>query len=136
VWAAHGWDTEEGDTGNLAWSLGITPAQGRAVLAELAVRDPDAEPTTDAKGNPEPDTVLRDTENVPLDEDIDTYITREVLPFAPDAWVDTTKTKVGYEIPFTRHFYKYVPPRPLVDIDADIKASQQRILALLKKVTE
>jgi type I restriction enzyme M protein len=136
VWAAHGWDTEEGDTGNLAWSLGITPAQGRAVLVELAVRDPDAEPTTDAKGNPEPDTVLRDTENVPLDEDIDTYITREVLPFAPDAWVDTTKTKIGYEIPFTRHFYKYVPPRPLADIDADIKASQQRILALLAEVTE
>ena len=125
-----------GGAATLAKALGITPAQARAVLAELAVRDPGAEPVTDAKGTPEPDTGLRDTENIPLDEDIDTYITREVLPFAPDAWVDTSKTKVGYEIPFTRHFYKYVPPRPLADIDADIKASQQRILALLNEVTE
>jgi type I restriction enzyme M protein len=91
---------------------------------------------TDAKGNPEPDVALRDTENVPLDEDVDDYLKREVLPFAPDAWVDFTKTKVGYEIPFTRQFYKYVPPRPLAEIDADIKASQQRILALLAEVTE
>jgi len=136
VWAAHDWPTEDGDTGNLAWSLGITAAQAKAILAELAVRDPDAEPVTDKKGNPEPDTALRDTENIPLDEDIDTYIAREVLPFAADAWVDDTKTKVGYEIPFTRQFYKYVPPRPLAEIDADIKASQQRILALLAEVTE
>jgi type I restriction enzyme M protein len=104
--------------------------------AAFAVRDADAPVVVDSKGQPEPDTELRDTENVPLDEDIDTFLDREVRPFAPDVWVDDTKTKVGYEIPFTRQFYKYVPPRPLAEIDADIKASQQRILQLLAEVTE
>jgi len=58
---------------------------------------------------------------VPLGQDIDEYVTREVLPYVPDAWVDHAKTKVGYEIPFTRHFYEYVPPRPMEEIDADVK---------------
>ncbi len=107
----------------------------KAVLAAAIVRDPDAAVVETKKG-PESDPELRDTENIPLDEDIDEFIAREVLPYAPDAWVDESKTKVGYEIPFTRHFYKYVPPRPLAEIDADIKASQQRILALLAEVTE
>jgi type I restriction enzyme M protein len=108
----------------------------KAITAAFAVRDPEAPIVLDAKGQPEPDTDLRDTENVPLDQDIDEFLDREVRPFAPDAWVDDTKTKTGYEIPFTRHFYKYVPPRPLADIDAEIKASQQRILRLLADVTE
>ncbi len=64
---------------------------------------------------------MRDTENVPLGQDIDEYVAREVLPYVPDAWVDHAKTKVGYEIPFTRHFYEYVPPRLLEEIDADVK---------------
>ena len=136
VWEAYGWETDDGETGDLAWALEITKPQAKAILAELTIRDPDAEPVTDRKGQPEPDVGLRDTENIPLDEDIDTYIAREVLPFAPDAWIDEAKTKVGYEIPFTRYFYKYIPPRPLAEIDADIKASQQRILALLAEVTE
>jgi type I restriction enzyme M protein len=136
VWAAHDWPTEEGATGDLAWSLGITKPQAKAILADLTVSDPDGDPVTDRKGVVQPDPSLRDNENVPLDEDVDAFIQREVLPYAPDAWVDDTKTKIGYEIPFTRHFYKYVPPRPLAEIDADIKASQQRILALLAEVTE
>ena len=103
----------------------------KAVVAALMVRDPDAEPVEG-----EPDSSLRDTENVPLSEDVAEFMAREVLPFAPDAWVDDSKTKVGYEIPFTRQFYKYVPPRPLEEIDAEIKASQQRILTLLSEVTE
>ncbi|HUP68362.1 MAG TPA: class I SAM-dependent DNA methyltransferase [Acidimicrobiales bacterium] len=107
----------------------------KAVVGAAMVRDPDAEPVPTKKGY-EPDPELRDTENVPLDEAVDAFIEREVLPFAPDAWVDESKTKVGYEIPFTRHFYRYVPPRPLAEIDADIKASQQRILKLLAEVTE
>ena len=110
-----------------------------AVLAPDLVKlleDPEAPVVVDSKGQPEPDTELRDTENVPLDQDIDTFLDLEVRPFAPDAWVDDTKTKVGYEIPFTRQFYKYIPPRPLAEIDADIKASQQRILKLLAEVTE
>ena len=89
----------------------------------------------DKKGNPESDADLRDTENVPLGENIDSYFDREVKPHAPDAWIDHSKTKVGYEIPFTRHFYKYVPPRSLDIIDAELDAVTKDILALLGSVT-
>ena len=78
------------------------------------------------QGHPLPDPDLRDNENVPLSEDIDDYMKREVLPHVPDAWVDDTKTKIGYEIPFTRHFYRYTPPRPLAEIDADIAERRDR----------
>ena len=67
---------------------------------------------------------------------IEGYFKAEVLPHAPDAWIDEKKTKVGYEIPFTRHFYKYVPPRPLAEIDADLEAQVAKILILLKEVEE
>ncbi|PPD19020.1 MAG: restriction endonuclease subunit M [Methylotenera sp.] len=87
------------------------------------------------KGKPQPDSNLRDTENVPLKEDIEAYFSREVLPHVPDAWIDHDKTKVGYEIPFNRHFYKYVPPRPLEEIDADLKAVSSEIMDLLKDIT-
>jgi type I restriction enzyme M protein len=70
------------------------------------------------KGKPQPDSNLRDTENVPLSEKVETYFKREVLPHAPDAWIDHEKTKVGYEIPFNRHFYVFKPPRELAEIDA------------------
>ena len=93
----------------------------QAIHAALSERDETAEVCTDARGNPEPDPKLRDTENVPLGQDVDDYVAREVLPYVPDAWIDHAKTKVGYEIPFTRHFYEYVPPRPLEEIDADVK---------------
>lgn len=84
------------------------------------------------KGKPQPDSSLRDTENVPLKEDVETYFKREVLPHAPDAWIDTEKTKVGYEIPFNRHFYVFTPPRPLEEIDADLKKTTDRILEMIK----
>ena len=74
---------------------------------------------------------LRDTENVPLIEDVDTYFKREVLPHAPDAWIDHEKTKVGYEIPFNRHFYVFKPPRELAEIDADLKVVTDRILTMI-----
>jgi type I restriction enzyme M protein len=83
------------------------------------------------KGQPVPDAALRDTENVPLSEDVDTYFQREVLPHAPDAWIDPDKTKVGYEIPFNRHFYVFQPPRPLAEIDAELKGVTDRILKLI-----
>ncbi len=86
------------------------------------------------KGQPEPDTSLRDTENVPLTEDVKAYVEREVLPWAPEAWVDASKEKIGYEIPFTRVFYKYVPPRPLAEIDADVQAAIARVQALFAEV--
>jgi len=87
------------------------------------------------KGKPLPDVALRDTENVPLIDDIGAYMEQEVLPHVPDAWVDEDKTKVGYEIPFNRHFYQYVPPRPLEEIDADLKALSAEIMGLLQEVT-
>jgi type I restriction enzyme M protein len=87
------------------------------------------------KGKPQPDSSLRDTENVPLSEDIQTYFQREVLPHAPDAWIDPDKTKVGYEIPFNRHFYVFEPPRPLEAIDADLKRSTDRIKAMIEGLT-
>ena len=84
------------------------------------------------KGKPVPNSSLRDTENVPLSEDIDAYFKREVLPHAPDAWIDPDKTKLGYEIPFNRHFYVFKPPRPLAEIDAELKQTTDRILDMIK----
>ena len=84
------------------------------------------------KGKPQPDTKLRDTETVPYRDDVAEYFEREVLPHAPDAWIDPDKTRVGYEIPFNRHFYVFQPPRPLAEIDADLKASTDRILQMIQ----
>jgi type I restriction enzyme M protein len=88
------------------------------------------------KGQPVPDASLRDTENVPLSEDVATYFKREVLPHAPDAWIDHDKTKVGYEIPFNRHFYVFKPPRPLAEIDAELKGVTDRILTMIAGLTK
>ncbi len=112
----------------------LTPAQFKATLPALSERDENAPIVTDAKERSEPDPSLRDTENVPWSEDIQTYFDREVKPFAPDAWIDEAKTKDGCEIPFTRHFYQYVPPRPLSEIDADLRAVLGRIRARLDAV--
>ncbi|GAB3714339.1 hypothetical protein [Nocardiopsis nanhaiensis] len=107
----------------------------KAVWNAVSVRDPEGE-VQKKKGEPEPDADLRDFENIPLDEDIDAYMEREVLPHVPDAWVDYTKTKIGYEIPFTRHFYVYTPPRPLEEIDAELKELEGEIQRLLGEVTK
>ncbi len=111
--------------------LTLTGPQLKAVLQALSEHDDNADVCRDAKGNPEPDPDLRDTEDVPLSEDIHDYFEREVLPHVPDAWIDEDKTKIGYEIPFTRHFYKFVPLRPLEQIDADLKAVTADIMAML-----
>ncbi|BEI33217.1 type I restriction-modification system subunit M [Polynucleobacter sp. HIN5] len=84
------------------------------------------------KGNPQADSNLRDTENVPLKENIEEYFKREVLPHAPDAWIDKEKTKVGYEIPFTRHFYVYKPPRALSEIDTELKKTTDKIVEMIR----
>jgi type I restriction enzyme M protein len=86
------------------------------------------------KGKPQPDSSLRDTENVPLAEAVEAYFSREVLPHAGDAWIDHGKTKVGYEIPFNRHFYVFEPPRPLAEIDADLKQVTDRILTMIEEL--
>ena len=134
------------------------PAQiKKAIFGALGERDQEAAICRDSKGRPEPDSELRDTENIPLPsgtvlplpmdfgpgkpndrlvkafrDDIDAYIAREVLPHVPDAWVDYGKTKVGYEIPINRHFYVYKPPRPLDEIETDITRLEEDIAGLLK----
>ena len=108
------------------------------ITVERPLLDEAGRVVTDAKGRPKPDSKLRDTENVPFTYDggIDGYFMAEILPHVPDAWIDEKKTKIGYEIPFTRHFYKYVPPRPLAEIDADLNAQVAKILTLLREVEE
>lgn len=149
----------EADLNKVARRVGVKLAAPikKAIFAALGERDPDAEICRDSKGRPEPDSELRDTENIPLPEgtslplpmqfgpdkpndklveafrdEIDAYMAREVLPHVPDAWVDYDKTKVGYEIPINRHFYVYKPPRPLNEIEADITALEGEIAGLLK----
>ena len=115
----------------------------KAVLACFGERDVDAQPVLDDKGNVQADSDLRGNENVPLNQPIDDYFAREVLPHVPDAWIDTSKTDakdgligiVGYEINFNRYFYVYQPPRALAEIDADLKAVEAEIAALLGEVT-
>ncbi|MFJ9360768.1 type I restriction-modification system subunit M [Streptomyces mirabilis] len=116
----------------LTWPVGAPFA--KAVREAVGVRDPEGE-VQKIKGAPEPDADLRDYENVPLGDDVEDYLKREVLPHAPDAWIDHTKAKIGYEVPFTRHFYVYKPPRPLVEIDAELKLLEAEIQALLGEVT-
>ena len=143
-------------TANLAGVKILAPIK-KAIFAALGERDQDAEICRDSKGRAEPDSELRDTENIPLPpdttlplpmdfgpdkpndrlvealrNDIDAYIARELLPHVPDAWVDYGKTKVGYEIPINRHFYVYKPPRPLDQIENDITELEAEIAGLLK----
>lgn len=114
--------------------LAIKGAELKTLWQTLGEQDETADICTDSKGKPELDASLRDTENVPLKEDIQTYFEREVLPHVPDAWIDGTKTKIGYEIPFNRHFYTYTPPRPLDEIDNDLQRLSQEIMELLGTV--
>jgi len=107
----------------------------RTLTVERPERDGQGRPVLGTKGKgkdkPVADANLRDTENVPLSEDVETYFQREVLPHAPDAWIDPEKTKVGYEIPFNRHFYVFKPPRSLAEIDKDLKGVTDRILTMI-----
>ena len=107
----------------------------KAVVNALGERDESAEVCWNRSGESEPDAELRDTENVPLKEGIQAYFEREVLPHVPDAWIDHSKTKIGYEIPLNRHFYRYEPPRELAVIEAEIKALETDIVRLLGEVT-
>jgi len=111
--------------------LSLGAPELKAILEALSERDETADICTDSKGRPEADTDLRDTENVPLKEDIETYFTREVLPHVPDAWIDHSKTKIGYEIPLNRHFYVYQPPRRMEEIDRDLIDIEKEIAELL-----
>lgn len=125
-------DLREADRAGNVW---LSTPEIKAVIGALSERDETAEICRDRRGNPEPDPDLRDTESVPLKEGIAEYFKREVLPHVPDAWIDESKTKVGYEIPLNQHFYRYVPPRPLEVIEADIKTLELEIMELLANVT-
>jgi type I restriction enzyme M protein len=109
---------------------GAGTSVAKEMMKALTVRDEDA-PVVVGKKGPEPDPELRDTEDVPLKEAITTFVEREVRPYVPDVWIDESKTRVGYEIPFTRHFYEPVPPRSLDAIDADIRELEASIARLL-----
>lgn len=106
----------------------------RCILSALSEREETAEICTDAHGHPEPDTDLRDYENVPLKTEVHSYFEREVLSSLPDAWIDESKTKTGYEIPFTRNFYRIRPLRPLGEIEEEIQALERQIQDSLGKV--
>ncbi|MBF6045474.1 N-6 DNA methylase [Streptomyces sp. NRRL B-1677] len=118
------------------------------ITVERPLLDEDGSSVVDRKGNPKPDSKKRDTENVPFTyggstagaagerEVVQTYFDAEVKPHVPDAWIDWAKTKTGYEIPFTRHFYRYTPPRPLAEIDADLEKQVAKILDLLREVEQ
>ena len=115
----------------------------KAILSALSERNDEAEICRDREGRPEPDPELRDTENVPLRESIETFFAREVKPHVPDAWIDTARRDpqdgevglVGYEINFNRYFYEYRPPRPLEEIEADIQQVEKEIVAMLREMT-
>jgi len=143
--AEHCYRNRETFTADLKAALAaedIKPAAPalKAILHALAERDPDADICTDKKGNPEPDTGRRDYENVPLGESVFAYFEREVKPHVRDAWIDESKRDaqdgevgiVGFEIPFNRHFYVFTPPRPLEEIDADLKACTDRIKEMIE----
>ena len=115
-------------------SLGLNASQIKNLVAGLAEHDEYAPLVRDAKGKLTADTSLRDTENVPLSMDIDEYVAQEIAPHLPDFWLDRSKDKVGYEIPFTRHFYKYEAPRPLDEIDADLNKLIAEISQLLIEI--
>ena len=108
----------------------------KAVLKALSEQDETADICFDKKGNPEPDTLLRDNENVPLKEDIGEYFKREVLPHVPDAWIDESKTVKGYEINITKYFYKYKPLRSLKEIRADLLELELETQGLMREVVE
>ncbi|MAF75901.1 MAG: restriction endonuclease subunit M [Idiomarinaceae bacterium] len=126
-----------------ASDIKLTAAQLKAVLNALSERDSDADVCTDKKGNAEADSGLRDYENVPLTEDIYEYFEREVKPHVPNAWIDESKRDeqdgqvgiVGFEIPFNRHFYVFEPPRPLEEIDADLKQCTDKIKQMIEELS-
>jgi type I restriction enzyme M protein len=113
----------------------VPASVSKAIMTALSERDETAAVCM-ADGKPEGDPELRDYENVPLKDDIGEYMKREVLPHVPDAWMDESKTKVGYEININRYFYKYTPPRPLYEIETDLKQIEKEIAEMLIEVTE
>jgi len=126
------WDTFEAKVKNALKDFDLKPAFIRNVIEKLSEHDDTAEYVTDSRGKPKADSNLRDTEKIPLVQNIDNYFEDEVLKYYSDAWFDESKNKVGYEINFTQYFYVYEPPRPLEEIEADISKITAEIQELLK----
>ena len=142
------WATAQAITKALspATQNGVPPAVLKELVKLAATPDIDS-PVITKKGQPEPDPDLRDQENIPLPEgwlsltdaarqealaaQAEQYLANEIRPYLPEAWIDHSKTKIGYEIPFTRHFYQYVPPRPVAEIDAELAEVEKQIQELL-----
>jgi len=127
------WDDFEEKVKEITKSLDLTPVFIKNIILALSEHDDNADYVTDNKGKKKPDSNLRDSEKVPLKEDIEKYFEKEVLPYYSDAWMDRTKDKIGYEINFTKYFYKYVPPRSLEDIENDIDKVTKEIQELVKE---
>lgn len=123
------WDTAK------AAGARLSAPELKAIVAAVGERDPNATICTDKNSDPESDPELSDTETVPLNEAIDHYMAREVLPHVADAWVNHSKTKIGYEIPFNRHFYVLEPLRPLNEIEGDLQSLEREIAGLLAVIT-
>lgn len=115
--------------------VNLTATETKAIVRTFGERNDNGEVICDNKGKPESDSDLSDSEIVPLKENIEEYFRREILPHVPDAWVDHSKTKIGYEIPFTRHFYRYEQQRPLETIQKEIERLEDEIINLLQLVT-
>ena len=126
------WDTFETKVKNALKSFDLKPAFIKNVIEKLSEHDDTAEYVTDRSGKPKADSNLRDTEKIPLVQNIDDYFEDEVLKYYSDAWYDESKNKIGYEINFTQYFYVYEPPRPLEEIEADIAKVTAEIQELLK----
>ncbi len=127
------WDEFEKRVKKALKQFQLSPAFIKNIIMALSEHDDTADYVTDTKGNKKPDGKLRDTEKIPLKEDIDEYFQREVLPYYQDAWMDRKKDKIGYEINFTQYFYQYQPPRPLEEIERDIKKVTAEIQELIKE---
>lgn len=130
------WDDFEKLVKNVLKDFKLSPAFIKNVILKLSEHDETADYVLDSKGRKQPDSNLRDSEKIPLKEDIQEYFDREVKPYYPDAWMDRSKDKIGYELNFTQYFYKYVPPRPLEEIEADIKKVTNEIAELVKEDVE
>lgn len=125
------WDSFEVKVKKALEDFDLKPAFIKNVIEKLSEHDDEAEYVTDRRGNPKADSNLRDTEKIPLIQDIDDYFEEEVLKYYSDAWYDSTKNKVGYEINFTQYFYVYELPRPLEEIEADIAKITAEIQKLI-----
>ena len=128
----YDWDTFEPKVKKALSKFNLKPAFIKNIIEKLSEHDPKANYVTDKKGNPKADSNLRDTEKIPLVQNIEDYFEEEVLKYYPDAWYDSKKSKIGYEVNFTQYFYIYEPPRPIEEIEADISKVTAEIQELLR----